>query len=165
MLAYAISYDGPVAIRFPRGEAYQGLKEDQAPIQLPKSELICEEEGIALLAVGSMVKVAQEVKEGLEKDGVKASLINVRFVSPIDTEILEQLAKNHKVFVTLEENVRSGGYGQKVSNYLCETNKREIRHINISIPDIYVEQGGVKELHEKLRLDSDSIIKKIKNSV
>jgi len=161
MLGFAISYQGPIAIRYPRGEAYLGLQEFQTPIIYGKSEMIYEAEDIAILAVGSMVKTANAVVKGLEKEGRKASLINVRFVSPIDIEMLEQLTMKHTTFVTIEENIKSGGYGQMVSGFLCETKKQHINHINISIPDIFVEQGEVNELQEKLGLDAKSIIQRI----
>jgi len=165
MLTYALSVQGPVAIRFPKGEAYLGFKEYQAPIEYGKSEIISEGGEVAILAVGSMVKTGQEIVEGLAKDGMQASLINVRFISPIDEEILEKLSLNHSLFVSLEENIKSGGYGQKVSDYLCEKKKHNITHINISIPDMFVEHGGVKELQEKLGIDAVSILKKIRTEI
>lgn len=165
MLSYAISCQGPVAIRYPKGEAYVGLKEYQTPIEYGKSEVIFDGEEIAVLAVGSMVKTGQQVVEELAKEGRKATLVNVRFVSPIDEDILEKLSENHTLFITLEENILNGGYGQKVSGYLCQTNKQNIRHINISIPDMYVEHGGVSELQKKLGLDTESILSKIRSEL
>ncbi len=161
MLRYSIAYNGPVAIRYPKGDAYQELREYQAPIELGRSEMIVEGSELAILAVGSMVKTGVEVVELLKRSGKKASLINVRFVSPMDTQILERLSENHKVLVTLEENVKSGGYGQKVADYLCETRKQEIRLINISVPDQFIEHGGVNELHKRFGLDAQSIVDKI----
>jgi 1-deoxy-D-xylulose-5-phosphate synthase len=161
MLGYAISCEGPVAIRYPKGEAYLGFAEYQEPLIQGKSEILQEGSEIAILAVGSMVKTGQEVIEALAIQGKKATLINVRFVSPIDKEILEQLSVNHRVYITLEENVRSGGYGQKVSDYLCEANKQNIKLINISVPDLFIEHGGVTELQKKLGLDAESIIVRI----
>ena len=165
MLTYALSVQGPVAIRFPKGEAYLGLKEYQAPIEYGKSEIISEGGEVAILAVGSMVRTGQEIVEGLAKEGMQASLINVRFISPIDEEMLEKLSLNHSLFVSLEENIKSGGYGQKVSDYLCEKKKHNITHINISIPDMFVEHGGVKELQEKLGIDAVSILKRIQTEL
>ncbi|WP_279380741.1 1-deoxy-D-xylulose-5-phosphate synthase [Mobilitalea sibirica] len=162
MLSYSISYNGPIAIRYPKGEAYLGLDEYQAPIEYGQSEIIKEEAEIALLAVGSMVKTAEKVKNGLKQMGKKASLINVRFISPLDTKLLDRLSENHSIFITIEENVRSGGYGQKVSDYLHEMNRPNSRHINISIPDMYIEHGGVSELHKRIGLDADSILERIK---
>ncbi len=165
MLSYALTYPGPVAIRYPKGEIYQGFAEIQTPIEHGKSEVLHQEEGIAILAVGSMVKTGAELAEGLRKEGKKATLVNVRFVSPMDRELLDTLAKKHRTFITMEENVRSGGYGQKVSDYLCETGKRKIKHINISVPDMYVEQGSVGELYHKLGLDAESILARVRKEI
>ena len=165
MLAYALSYPGPVAIRYPKGEVYQGFADRQAPIEHGKSEVLIEAEGIAILAVGSMVKAGAELAEGLRREGKKATLVNVRFVSPMDTELLDRLAKKHKTFITMEENVRSGGFGQKVADYLCETGKQKIKHINISVPDMYIEQGSVGELYRKVGLDAESILAKVRKRI
>lgn len=161
MLKFALSYDGPVAIRFPKGEAYQGLLELQTPVIYGKSELIHKGKNIAILAVGSMVKTAHVVARLLNDKNIDTTLVNVRFVSPIDNEMLEELSEDHSMFITMEENVRTGGYGQQVSDYLCRNNKQSIKHINFSIPDCFVEQGGVDELYRMLELDAESITSKI----
>ncbi len=165
MLNYAVTLNGPVAIRYPKGEAYTGLREYQAPMVVGKSEVILEGSDIAILAVGSMVKTGQEVAKALNREGKNATLINVRFVSPIDKEILDTLSLQHKMFITIEENVKSGGYGQKVADYLCETRKQNIQLINISVPDMFIEHGGVAELHKRFGLDAESIIERIKSQI
>ncbi|MDD3172456.1 MAG: 1-deoxy-D-xylulose-5-phosphate synthase [Herbinix sp.] len=162
MLAYSISYNGPVAIRYPKGEAYLGLSEYQAPIEYGKSELLVEGSDIVLLALGSMVKTGQEVAEALKLEGRNVSLVNVRFVSPIDKNMLEQLSFNHSMFVTLEENVKNGGYGQKVADYLFESKIQGIKLLNISLPDQFIEHGGVSELQKRFGLDAESILNRIK---
>lgn len=161
MLEFALSYNGPLAIRYPKGKAYQGLMEYQEAIRLGKSEVIHKAKNIAILAVGSMVKTAVAVMDRLKENNIEATLVNVRFVSPIDCELIEELSLNHNIFITMEDNVRSGGFGQLVSDYICRYNKQGIRHINFSIPDRFIEQGGVDELFEKLDLDPESITKKI----
>jgi 1-deoxy-D-xylulose-5-phosphate synthase len=165
MLAFALEYHGPVAIRYPKGEAYLGLQEYNAPIEIGKSEMIREESEIALLAVGSMVKTAQEVAESLKLEGQKVSLINVRFVSPVDTDMLENLTKHHRLIVTLEENVRRGGFGQMVADYMFETKKQNAKLLNISVPDAFIEQGSVSELHERFGLNAESILNRIKQEL
>ena len=164
MLEYAIAYNGPVAIRYPKGDAYLGLNEYHAPLVQGKSELLWEGKDIAILAVGSMVKIGQEVAETLLTEGQSATLVNVRFVSPIDHEMLEQLSTKHSMFVTLEENVKSGGFGQKVSDYLCETKKQNITLINIAVPDLFIEHGSVGELQKKFGLDVESILSRIRST-
>ncbi len=165
MLEYALSYDGPVAIRYPKGDAYGGLIDKKDPIVYGKSEIIYKAKDIAILAVGSMVKIAVAVVELLKEDGIEASLVNVRFVSPIDNDMLDELSKDHKLFITMEENVRAGGYGQQVTDYICQYKKQSIRHMNISIPNEFIEQGGVDELYEKLGLDAQSIRRRILNEL
>ena len=163
MLRYAVTYDGPVAIRYPKGDAYLGLQEYQAPMEYGKSEILEEGSDLAIFAVGSMVKTGVEVVSALRDEGINATLVNVRFVSPIDTEMLEALSHNHKCYVTLEENVKSGGYGQKVADYLCEAKKQNIQLVNISVPDLFIEHGAVTELHKRFGLDAQSIVNRIKN--
>ncbi len=161
MMEFALSYDGPVAIRYPKGETYRGLIENKEPIEYGKSEIIHEAKNIAILAVGSMVKTAISVSELLKEQGLETTLVNVRFVSPVDDEMLNNLSKNHSIFITMEENVRTGGYGQQVSDYLCDNIIEKIKHINFSLPNDFIEQGGVEELYEKLELDAKSITRRI----
>ncbi len=161
MLEYAVNFEGPVALRYPRGVAYDGLKEYREPIVYQKSEMLCRGEKIALLAVGSMVETALEVKELLKGEGLDATIVNARFVKPIDEDVIADLMKDHEWFVTLEENVHSGGYGEKVTEYLI--GRDEQKHIlNIALPDTYVEHGNVEILKKELEMDADSIYSKIK---
>lgn len=161
MLEYAVDFKGPVAIRYPKGEAYQGLGEYNAPIEYGKSEVITQGENIAILAVGSMVKTGEEVANKLKNQGRNVTLVNARFVSPIDQELIIELTKNHNIFVTLEENTKNGGYGQKVADFLCGLKSRTARSINISIPDVFIEHGSVGELQQKMQLDAESITQRI----
>ncbi|NLK75828.1 MAG: 1-deoxy-D-xylulose-5-phosphate synthase [Clostridiales bacterium] len=161
MLGYALSYPGPVAIRYPKGMAYEGLEGYQSPIVHGKSELIYKGEQVAILAVGSMVKTAAEVVDILKESGINATMVNVRFVAPFDREIIRELSQNHRLLVTMEENVKSGGYGEKVSAFLCDEFIEGVRQINISVPNVFVEQGGVDELKERLGMDGASIAKRI----
>lgn len=164
MLKYAVSFDAPIAIRYPRGEAYDGLSEFRSPIAYGKAEWIYEESEIAILAIGSMVKTGLSVYEKLKAEGYKCSLCNARFVKPIDTDMVDKAVNNHKVIVTLEENVLSGGFGEKVCNYMKEKSYQN-KLIMVSIPDDYVEHGNVDELRKEIHIDVDSIIAKIKESL
>ena len=120
MLKFAVDYEGPIAIRYPRGEAYDGLQDFRAPLVYGRSEVIYEEADIALLAVGSMVKMAEKVRDILKDTGYNCTLVNARFVKPIDEELLEELAKSHRLAVTMEENVRNGGFGDHVLEYVSD---------------------------------------------
>ena len=160
MLKYAVEFDGPIALRYPRGEAYDGLKEYRRPIEYGKSEVIYEEEDIALLAVGNMVKIAEQVRKNLKEIGYSCTLVNARFVKPIDTEVLDMISSDHKLLVTMEENVRSGGYGEKVMDYVVEQ-ELPVKLLNISLPDEYVEHGNVALLYEEVGIDAQTVTKRI----
>lgn len=164
MLKYAVSFDAPIAIRYPRGEAYDGLSAFRSPIEYGKAEWIYEESEIAILAVGSMVKTGLSVYEKLKAEGYKCSLCNARFVKPIDKDMVDVAVKNHKVIVTLEENVLSGGFGEKVCNYMKEKSYQN-ELIMVAIPDDYVEHGNVDELRKEIHIDADSIIARIKETL
>ncbi len=160
MLKFAVGFDGPLALRYPRGEAYDGLKEFRSPIVYGKSELLYEEEDIAILAVGSMVKTAEQVRRRLKEIGYSCTLVNARFVKPVDTDIITELSKDHRLLVTMEENVQSGGYGEKVQDWIVQK-KLPTAVLNISIPDEYVEHGNVDILYEEVGIDAESVTKRI----
>lgn len=156
MMKFALSLNAPVAIRYPRGEAYAGLQEYRMPIELGKAEAIYLESQVCLMAVGSMVRTAVEVRKRLHEAGFECSLINARFVKPIDEHAVEYAAKHHKLLVTLEENVASGGFGEKVRECF-DGLKTDCKLINIAIPDEYVEHGNVDLLKKEIGIDEDSI--------
>ncbi len=160
MLKFAVKFDGPIALRYPRGEAYDGLKEFRKAIAYGKSEMLYEEEDIAILAVGSMVKTAETVRKNLKQIGYSCTLVNGRFIKPVDTEVIGELAKEHRLLVTMEENVRSGGYGEKVRDYVQEQDL-PVKVLNIAVPDEYVEHGNVAFLYEELGIDAESVTKRI----
>ncbi len=160
MLRFSASYDLPLAIRYPRGKAYQGLEDFLAPVEYGKSEMLFEEDTLALVAVGSMVSTAEHIREKLKKTGRSCTLVNGRFIKPVDTDMLDRLAVNHRFIVTLEENVLRGGFGEQVLAYM-EQHHPEVRVICITLPDAYVEHGDVTLLRSVLGIDSDSIIKKL----
>ena len=160
MLKFAISSDGPIALRYPRGEAYDGLSEHRAKIVYGKSELLYDEECIALIAVGSMVKTAHEVRQNLKRKGFECTLINARFVKPLDEERLLALTKEHKLIVTLEENVLEGGFGEHVSEFYEEIGS-DVQVMNIALPDAYIEHGNVEILKKECGIDAETIEKKI----
>jgi 1-deoxy-D-xylulose-5-phosphate synthase len=160
MLKFAFDMQSPVAIRYPRGEAYDGLAEWRAPIEMGKSESIYEEEDICLVAFGSMVKTAVEVRKKLKEKGYACSLVNARFAKPVDEEMLKSLQKDHKLVVTLEENVEQGGFGEAVLE-ICVNRNLSFDVLNIALPDMYVEHGNVDILKQEIGVDPDSITKRI----
>lgn len=161
MMKYAVAMGAPVAVRYPRGEAYDGLKEYRAPISCGVSEVIHREEGVALFALGSMVKTAEEVYDKLKADKIACTVVNARFAMPFDKDCLRNLSKNHSLLVTMEENVRSGGMGEHIADFVQEE-KLPVSLMHVSIPDVYVEHGNVDTLKKMLKLDADSIYEEIK---
>lgn len=161
MIKFAVDFDGPIAVRYPRGEAYDELQEQRAPIVLGRAETICEGDGsAALLAVGSMVKTAMETAELLRKQGIRPAVVNARFVKPFDRDAVRRLAGEYRLVVTMEENVCTGGFGEQVQSYLAS----EGIHtpvLRAAIPDMFVEQGGVGELYRMLGIDAAGIAEKI----
>ena len=162
MLRFAVKAEGPVAIRYPRGNACQKFEEYQAPVEAGKSEVLHKGRNVAVLALGSMVEVCQEICEELEKDGIDSTFVNVRFVKPMDTALLDELTENHSLLVTVEENVENGGFGQHVCGYM-ETHHPGCQVLPIAIPDRFVAHGSVDSLREQLGLCTSAIVKKIKN--
>ena len=162
MLRFAVKAEGPVAIRYPRGNACQKFEEYQVPVEAGKSEVLHKGRNVAVLALGSMVEVCQEICEELEKDGIDSTFVNVRFVKPMDTALLDELTENHSLLVTVEENVENGGFGQHVCGYM-ETHHPGCQVLPIAIPDRFVAHGSVDSLREQLGLCTSAIVKKIKN--
>ena len=160
MLEFAVDYNGPIAIRYPRGQAYRGLKEFMNPIVYGQGEMLFEEQDIALLAVGSMVSTAEHIRDKLKARGFQCSLANGRFVKPFDARLVDRLAHGHTRIVTLEENVLQGGYGLAVTAYI-HRRYPQIRVMNVALPDAYVEHGNVSVLRAELGIDSDSIIRRL----
>ncbi|WP_036606404.1 1-deoxy-D-xylulose-5-phosphate synthase [Oribacterium sp. P6A1] len=158
MMEFAMKYPLPVSIRYPRGVAYQGLSEFSSPIEYGKSEMLFKGEKIALLAAGSMVSTAEHIRDKALKCGYDLTLVNARFVKPIDTDMLDLISLDHEVIVTLEENVKQGGFGIQVEAYIHE-NHPEVKVVTITLPDKYVEHGNVTKLREGLGIDSESIMK------
>ncbi len=161
MLRWAVEqHDGPAAIRYPRGEACDLFRSLRAPIVYGKSEILYDEKEIALIFVGSMLETAVKVREYLRDIGYSCSLINARFVHPLDEEMLLRTVKDHRLIVTIEENVRSGGFGDHVLEFVndigCGT-----RVINAALPDEFIGHGSVEILRKECLLDPESICRRI----
>ena len=164
VIEYSRNFNHPLAIRYPRGTAYDGLKEFNSPIEYGKSEIIYKEKDIALLAVGSMVEVAIEIREALKEKGYSVSLVNARFVKPVDEKLLENLNENHRLIVTMEENVLNGGFGERVLRITRDMNLK-YKVINVAIPNVYVEHGNIEILKSEIGLDKETILNKIQKNI
>jgi len=166
MLYTGVQYKkGPIALRYPRGSAVGvELKEGFDEIPIGTSEKIIEGENVALLAVGLMVSYAQKAIDKLNEIGISCSLYNMRFIKPLDTNAIDQIASRFDKIITLEENTIAGGFGSGVLEYMNEKNyKNDV--LRIGLPDQFVEQGTQAELHKLLEIDPDSIAKRVENFV
>ena len=160
MMKFAIRQNGPVAIRYPRGEAYTGLEEYRAPIEMGKAEVLEKGKEIAILAVGNMVRTAVQVTENLRKKGYEPTLVNMRFVKPLDTELLDSIKEDHSLIVTMEENVKSGGFGEQVMTYYGGRMHGPAVRI-VAIEDRFVPHGSVEDLMRQQQMDSDSVTERV----
>ncbi len=164
MLEFAVYTAGPCAIRYPRGNAYQGLEEFQAPIQYGRSEVLHRGNKAAILSVGSMTAVCEQVYKDLKAEGYDPTFVNARFVKPLDTALLDELAEDHTLFVTVEENVKNGGFGEHVASYMeaCHPNARVL---SIAIWNRFVEHGEVDSLRAKIGLSPADILEAIEQEL
>ena len=160
MMEFAVSYNGPVAVRYPRGTAYEGLSQYKEPVLLGKSEILHRGKELAILAVGNMVKICETVCETLRQRGLDPTFVNVRFVKPMDTALFDQLARDHHLFVTVEENVKNGGFGEHAAAYM-EACHPKARVLPIAIWDRFIPHGEVESLHRKIGLSADRILQSI----
>ena len=159
-IAFAAGFNAPMAIRYPKTDAVRMLKEYRQPIELGKSEWIRRGSRVALLAIGTMVETAMEVEKLLAKDGIDATVVNLRFAKPLDEAMLDEVLDYHSLIVTMEENVLSGGVGEHVCRYV-EQRSTGVRVVNCGIPDRFIHQGSIKELIKEAGLDAQSIYQKI----
>ncbi|MDO4165845.1 MAG: 1-deoxy-D-xylulose-5-phosphate synthase [Eubacteriales bacterium] len=161
MLRFAVNAGCPVAVRYPRGKACQAFESYKQPIALGKSEWISRGREIALLAVGSMVEIAEEVCDNLRQQGYEPSLVNVRFVKPMDEEMLHMLPENHRLIVTLEEGVITGGFGQSVATWYEAQGHQAVQIYPVALPDQFIEHGPVETLREKYGISADRVTARI----
>lgn len=162
MMDLSLEINQPVAIRYPRGNSYYLEKGKYDKINLGEYEIIDEGKDIAVLAIGNMVKHAIEAKEILLKDNINPTIVNSRFLKPIDEELLHRILKSHKKLVTIEDNVIAGGFGSVINKFILDNNYN-VDIINIGIDGQFVQHGNADELYKILGLSPESIAVKIKN--
>ncbi len=156
MLTTGFLHVGPAAVRYPRGKGPGiAVQADLDALEIGKAEIRHQGSRIAILAWGSMVTPALTVGKQLN-----ATVINMRFIKPIDEQLLLELAKSHDVFVTVEENVIAGGAGSAVNNFL-QAQRILMPVLNIGLPDSFIEQGTREELLAVCGLDAQSILAKV----
>ncbi len=160
VMDFAYAWEGPIAIRYPRGTACEQWKEQQTPIQHGKSEILRSGSGIAIFAVGNMVAEAQKACDILNAEGIQPTLVNVRFIKPFDRDLLAELGSTHRIICTMEDNVACGGFGQAAGAYLKEI-QAPAEFLPIAVQDRFVEHGSIAQLRELLGIDGKSAAEKL----
>jgi len=160
MLSKAVEYDQPVSIRYPKDYVVESSSKEPGSIEIGKGEIVRDGTDIAILAIGTMVYPALEAAEILEKKNISASVVNMRFVKPLDTELIEKMASQGKKIVTVEENTISGGFGVSVAKNVETQN---FASLHIGLPDEFIEQGPRHLLLKKYKLDGSGIAETILN--
>lgn len=146
MLATAIAIPGPAAVRYPRGAGLGvALTDSFEKLPVGKAEVLQEKGEIAFLAVGTMVEHAKAAAAILAEEGIEAAVVNMRFIKPLDTALIDAMAKTKKLIITAEENVLAGGFGSAVAEYLADSGQ-QVPLVRFGIPDRFIEQGTRKEL-------------------
>ncbi len=161
MMDLSLEIDGPVAIRYPRGNSYYLNKGEYSKIEIGKYEVIEDGQDIAILAIGNMVKHALEAKEMLLKDNINPAIINARFLKPMDEKLLHDLCKKYKYIVTIEDNIISGGFGSRVNSFVIDNNY-DIKVENIAIDEKFIDHGNIDKLYDAVGLSAECIAKRIK---
>lgn len=160
MLEFAVAFNGPIAIRYPKGNASSMLEHKQEPIECGKCEWIRKGESAAIISVGTMTETAVKVAERLDKEHIHCSVINARFIKPMDTQMIEDVAKSHSIIIIIEENVLTGGYGSSFLQHVSDM-QLDTRVINLGIKDTFIEHGTRKEQLELCRLDENGLYEQI----
>jgi len=160
MLCTALAHDGPIALRYPRGVA-QGVKLEQqdVPIPIGKGEILTDGKDILILAIGSSVQEALAAHATLMEQGISATVVNCRFVKPLDVDLIGSLAVDIPRIITVEENVRQGGFGSAILESLSDLKITGFRLECIGIPDVFVEHGPQDFLRSKYGIDAAAIVK------
>ena len=159
MLVTAIDMDGPAAIRYPRGDAVGVPMEDPPrPLAVGKGEVLTDGGDLVILAVGRSVSEALIALERLKEQGIAATVVNCRFVKPIDCELILSLAREIPRIVTVEEGVLHGGFGSAVQACICDAGLPGVSIRRIGIPDVFVEHGPQKVLRARYGVDADAVV-------
>lgn len=160
MMDLSLKLDSPLAIRYPRGNSYYLNKGEYEELRLGKYEILDDGQDTVILSIGNMVKHALEAKELLLEEGINPTIVNARFLKPMDEDMLHTLFKNHKNVVTIEDNVITGGFGSRISKFIID-NGYKVNILNIAIPEEFVKHGNADELYSFVGLSPKCIAEKI----
>ncbi|MEF9991103.1 MAG: 1-deoxy-D-xylulose-5-phosphate synthase [Romboutsia sp.] len=161
MMDLSLNINSPVAIRYPRGNTYYLEKGSYDKFKVGEYEILEKGKDILILAIGNMVKTSLEVKNILEQDNINPTIVNSRFLKPIDENMLHLLIKEHKNIVTIEDNVVTGGFGSRINKFIID-NRYDVNITNIGLPEEFVEHGNVEQIYESVGLSPIAIADKIK---
>jgi 1-deoxy-D-xylulose-5-phosphate synthase len=167
MMLTAIDHPGPAALRYPRGNG-QGVPIDREPqvMEIGKGEILRDGGDVAIVAYGSMVYPSLKAAENLARDGIETTVVNARFVKPLDSQLLLALARTKRLIVTVEEAYLAGGFGSAVLEFLEENGLQDKIHVErMGVPDTLVTHGDAKLLLAKYGLDADGIYTRVKESI
>lgn len=162
MMDLSLDINLPMAIRYPRGNSYELNLGEYTPIKLGTYEVISKGDNIAILAIGVMVKHSIEAKQILVGDNINPTIVNARFLKPMDENLLHKIFKEHKTIITIEDNVIDGGFGSRVNKFMVDNNYKS-KIINIGLPDEFVQHGNAEDIYEYVGLSSKCIAKRIKS--
>ena len=162
MLDLSLNINSPVAIRYPRGNSYYIEAGSYDNIKVGSYEILSQGEDIVILAIGIMVKHALEAKELLLQEGINPTIVNARFLKPIDEKLLKNLFNSHKKVVTIEDNVITGGLSTNINKFIID-NKYNIDITNIALPEEFIPHGNSDEIYESVGLSPSKIADKIKS--
>ncbi len=162
MMDLSLEINGPVAIRYPRGNEYCLEKGSYNPIKIGTYEILSEGEEILILAIGNMTKHALEAKNIILQENINPTIVNARFLKPMDEKLLHEMIANHKKVLTIEDNAIAGGFGSSINKFIID-NKYNVEIVNLGIPDQFIEHGNVDLLYDSLDLSPQKIANKIKS--
>ncbi|MCC0678781.1 1-deoxy-D-xylulose-5-phosphate synthase [Clostridioides sp. ES-S-0005-03] len=164
MMDLSLKLDSPLAIRYPRGNSYYLNKGEYKEIKLGKYEILDDGQDTVILSIGNMVKHALEAKEILLEEGINPTIVNARFLKPMDEDMLHTLFKNHKNVITVEDNVITGGFGSRISKFIID-NGYKVNILNIAIPEEFIKHGNADELYNFVGLSPKCIADKIRELI
>ncbi|MCH5265711.1 MAG: 1-deoxy-D-xylulose-5-phosphate synthase [Lachnospiraceae bacterium] len=164
-LNFAMKIEGPVAVRYPRGEAFRLERNTRPPLEYGKAEILETGKEVLILAVGNMVEHALSAAGELRKGHISSTVVNMRFVKPFDEELVLAQAEKHRLVVTMEDNVYSGGFSEKIQAFLQKHRQSRLPCLPICLPDAFIEHGRPEELYEKYGMDAGAVAEKIREAL
>ena len=164
-LDFALKISGPVAVRYPRGEAFRYGKRNREPLEYGRAEILERGKDVLILAVGNMVEHALEAAEKLRGDSISSTVVNMRFVKPFDGDLVLEQAAGHRLIVTMEDNVYSGGFSEKILAFLRQKGQNRLDCLAVGLPDEFIEHGRPDELYRKYGLDAATVAGRIQEAL